>query len=112
MRPAEAPVGVLLRLGPTALHEQQPGPNAALPHGADGDVAFLAHPQRVGNHVLGLGEAALLDVEMGEVAHRGGGEIVEPLLQAHVLDGEQVGPPAQVARAQLGDRDADQRGGV
>ena len=59
---------------------------------ADRGVALLADAQRVGDRLLRLGEAPLLDVEVAEVAHRCRRQVVEPVPQADVGGREQVGP--------------------
>ena len=63
-----------------------------------------------GDRLLRVGEAPLLDVVVAEVAHRRRRQVVEPVLQADVGGGEQVGPPAQVALEQARHRDPDGRG--
>ena len=83
---------VLLGFPPAALEQPQPGLDPALPHAADRDVAFLAEAQGVGQDVVGLREPAVLDVVMGEVAHRDGHELVDPQPQPGVPRREQVGP--------------------
>ena len=103
---------VLLGLRPAALQQPQPGLHPALPHAADRDVAFLAEPQRIGEHALGLREPALLDVVVSEVAHRHGGQLVEPQPQPGVAGREQVGPRLLVAPVQPDQGLADRRGGV
>ena len=62
--------------------------------------------------VVGLREPALLDVVVGEVAHRHGRQLVEPQPQPGVAGREQVGPRLRVAAAQPGQRHTDRRGGV
>ena len=103
---------VLLGLPPPALQEPQPGLHAALPHAADRDLPFLAEAQCLGEDAVGLGEPPLLDVVMGEVAHRHGHQLVEPKPQPGVACGEQVGPRLLVAPVQPNQRLADRRGGV
>ena len=102
--------GVVLGLGPAALQQPQPRPHPELVRGADRGVALLADAQRLGDRLLRLGEAPLLDVVVAEVAHRRRRQVVEPVPQADVGGREQVGPPAQVALEQPRHRDPDGRG--
>ena len=109
---AEHVAGVVLGFGPAPLQQPQPRPHPELPRAADRGVPLLADLQRVGNGFFGFGEATLLDIEMAQVAHRGRGQVVEPVPQADVGGGEQVGPRAHVAVEQPGHATPDGRGGA
>ena len=100
-----------LGLGPAPLQQPQPGPHPELPRGADRGVALLADPQGLGDRLLGLAEAALLDVVVAQVAHRRRRQVVEPV-RAGRRRWRRAGRPGRrsVALEQPRHRDPDGRG--
>ncbi len=76
---AEHGAGVVLGLGQAALQQPQPRPHPELVRRAARGVALLADAQGLGDRLLGLVEAPLLDVVVAEVAHRRRRQVVEPV---------------------------------